>query len=179
MESGNELEKSEGSEALIEMWTIYVYFQPPVFGMHTIVLLFLPVYKYISPGVFLCVCSGHRQKLEEVVKPGALAFSEQLRRSAMRCSPHQASAPNPRPTLNTPPFGSPTHSQIPGKLPDDFKERNKKKRHCLKMCLTRSSDRIVLPERVLHTPLILPKTNFGKPERSCFFLFFLLLLIYF
>ncbi|GAA6067826.1 runt-related transcription factor 1 isoform X1, partial [Tachysurus ichikawai] len=55
----------------------------------------------------------HRQKLEEAVKPGALAFSEQLRRSAMRCSPHQASAPNPRPTLNTPPFGSPAHSQIP------------------------------------------------------------------
>ncbi|XP_060754613.1 runt-related transcription factor 1 isoform X1 [Neoarius graeffei] len=55
----------------------------------------------------------HRQKLEEAVKPGALAFSEQLRRSAMRCSPHQASAPNPRPALNTPPFGSPAHSQIP------------------------------------------------------------------
>lgn len=76
--------------------------------------------------MLLCVCLGHRQKLEEAVKPGALAFSEQLRRSAMRCSPHQASAPNPRPTLNTPPFGSPTHSQIPGKLPDDFKETNKK-----------------------------------------------------
>ncbi|XP_017557405.1 runt-related transcription factor 1 isoform X1 [Pygocentrus nattereri] len=54
----------------------------------------------------------HRQKLEESVKPGALAFSEQLRRSAMRCSPHQAAAPNPRPTLNTPPFSSPAHSQI-------------------------------------------------------------------
>lgn len=72
-------------------------------------LLFLP----------MCVCSGHRQKLEEAVKPGALAFSEQLRRSAMRCSPHQASAPNPRPTLTTPPFGSPAHhSQIPGELPE-------------------------------------------------------------
>ncbi|KAI4900241.1 hypothetical protein NFI96_002885 [Prochilodus magdalenae] len=55
----------------------------------------------------------HRQKLEEAVKPGTLAFSEQLRRSAMRCSPHQAATPNPRPTLNTPPFSSPTHSQIP------------------------------------------------------------------
>ncbi|KAK3510745.1 hypothetical protein QTP70_021334 [Hemibagrus guttatus] len=54
----------------------------------------------------------HRQKLEEAVKPGALAFSEQLRRSAMRCSPHQASVPNPCPTLNTPRFGSPAHSQI-------------------------------------------------------------------
>uniref|UniRef100_A0A3B1JU55 Runt-related transcription factor n=1 Tax=Astyanax mexicanus TaxID=7994 RepID=A0A3B1JU55_ASTMX len=56
----------------------------------------------------------HRQKMEESVKPGALAFSEQLRRSAMRCSPHQAAAPNPRSSLNTPPFSSPTHSQIPG-----------------------------------------------------------------
>ncbi|XP_067298375.1 runt-related transcription factor 1 isoform X1 [Pseudorasbora parva] len=55
----------------------------------------------------------HRQKPDEAVKPGALAFSEQLRRSAMRCSPHHGPAPNPRPTLNTPPFSSPAHSQIP------------------------------------------------------------------
>ncbi|XP_062865442.1 runt-related transcription factor 1 [Trichomycterus rosablanca] len=54
----------------------------------------------------------HRQKLEDSIKPGALAFSEQLRRSAMRCSPHQAAVPHPRSALNTPPFGSPAHSQI-------------------------------------------------------------------
>ncbi|XP_048124026.1 runt-related transcription factor 1 isoform X5 [Alosa alosa] len=52
---------------------------------------------------------GHRQKLEESVKPGTLAFSEQLRRSAMRCSPN----PNARNTLTTPPFGSPAHTQLP------------------------------------------------------------------
>ncbi|XP_076152956.1 runt-related transcription factor 1 isoform X3 [Alosa pseudoharengus] len=51
----------------------------------------------------------HRQKLEESVKPGTLAFSEQLRRSAMRCSPN----PNARNTLTTPPFGSPAHTQLP------------------------------------------------------------------
>ncbi|XP_051561315.1 runt-related transcription factor 1 isoform X2 [Myxocyprinus asiaticus] len=48
----------------------------------------------------------HRQKQDEAVKPSALAFSEQLRRSAMRCSPHHG------PTLNTPPFSNPAHSQI-------------------------------------------------------------------
>ncbi|XP_056119242.1 runt-related transcription factor 1 isoform X1 [Rhinichthys klamathensis goyatoka] len=53
----------------------------------------------------------HRQKPDEAVKPGALAFSEQLRRSAMRCSPHHG--PAPRPALTTPPFSSPAHSQIP------------------------------------------------------------------
>ncbi|TRY92786.1 hypothetical protein DNTS_024856 [Danionella cerebrum] len=56
----------------------------------------------------------HRQKPDEVVKPGALAFSEQLRRSAMRCSPHHGSAHNARPAHSvTPPFTSPTHSHIP------------------------------------------------------------------
>ncbi|KAA0722734.1 Runt-related transcription factor 1 [Triplophysa tibetana] len=56
---------------------------------------------------------GHRQKPDEGVKPGALAFSEQLRRSAMRCSPHHGPAHNPHPPLNPPSFSSPTHSQIP------------------------------------------------------------------
>ncbi|KAG5833433.1 hypothetical protein ANANG_G00275890 [Anguilla anguilla] len=61
----------------------------------------------------------HRQKLEESVKPGTLAFSErlseleQLRRSAMRVSPHHPSVSNPRPSLNSAPFSSPAHSQIP------------------------------------------------------------------
>ncbi|XP_036396379.1 runt-related transcription factor 1-like isoform X1 [Megalops cyprinoides] len=61
----------------------------------------------------------HRQKVEESVKQGTLAFSErlseleQLRRSAMRGSPHHHPAPNPRPGLNSAPFSSPTHSQIP------------------------------------------------------------------
>ncbi|XP_066561875.1 runt-related transcription factor 1 isoform X2 [Amia ocellicauda] len=62
----------------------------------------------------------HRQKLEEPVKPGSLAFSErlseleQLRRTAMRVSPHHPSATvNPRPPLNhAAPFSSPTHSQL-------------------------------------------------------------------
>ncbi|KAJ8407397.1 hypothetical protein AAFF_G00279710 [Aldrovandia affinis] len=54
----------------------------------------------------------HRQKLEEVVKQGSLAFSdrlselEHLRRSALRGSPHH---PNPRPALNGAPFSSPAH----------------------------------------------------------------------
>ncbi|XP_078264900.1 runt-related transcription factor 1 [Rhinoraja longicauda] len=49
----------------------------------------------------------HRQKLEEQSKSAGLAFSErlseleQLRRSAMRLSPHHpTTAPNPRPSLN-------------------------------------------------------------------------------
>uniref|UniRef100_A0AAY4AB20 Runt-related transcription factor n=1 Tax=Denticeps clupeoides TaxID=299321 RepID=A0AAY4AB20_9TELE len=50
----------------------------------------------------------HRQKLEDSMKPGSLAFSEQLRRSAMRCSPN----PNVRNPHGTPPFNSPTHTQI-------------------------------------------------------------------
>ncbi|XP_018614332.1 runt-related transcription factor 1 isoform X3 [Scleropages formosus] len=62
----------------------------------------------------------HRQKPEELVKPGTLAFSErlseleQLRRSAMRGSPHHPPAPSSRPTLSSAPFSSSTHSQIPG-----------------------------------------------------------------
>ncbi|XP_018614340.1 runt-related transcription factor 1 isoform X4 [Scleropages formosus] len=61
----------------------------------------------------------HRQKPEELVKPGTLAFSErlseleQLRRSAMRGSPHHPPAPSSRPTLSSAPFSSSTHSQIP------------------------------------------------------------------
>ncbi|KAI1885144.1 hypothetical protein AGOR_G00217170 [Albula goreensis] len=56
----------------------------------------------------------HRQKLEEVVKSGSLAFSErlseldQLRRSALRGSSHPP-ASNPRPALNGTPFSSPAH----------------------------------------------------------------------
>ncbi|MGH0163304.1 UNVERIFIED_CONTAM: hypothetical protein FKN15_047053 [Acipenser sinensis] len=60
---------------------------------------------------------GHRQKLEEQGKPGSLAFSErlseleQLRRTAMRVSPHH----NPRPALNhSTPFTGQPHSQIQG-----------------------------------------------------------------
>ncbi|RXM99167.1 Runt-related transcription factor 1 [Acipenser ruthenus] len=59
--------------------------------------------------------AGHRQKLEEQGKPGSLAFSErlseleQLRRTAMRVSPHH----NPRPALNhSTPFTGQPHSQI-------------------------------------------------------------------
>ncbi|KAI2668810.1 Runt-related transcription factor 1 [Labeo rohita] len=71
------------------------------------VCLFLSSPVIINPTV-LSMC----EKPDEAVKPGALAFSEQLRRSAMRCSPHHGPAPNPRPALNTPPFSSPAHSQI-------------------------------------------------------------------
>ncbi|XP_048866814.1 runt-related transcription factor 1 isoform X2 [Brienomyrus brachyistius] len=59
----------------------------------------------------------HRQKLEETIKPAPLAFSErlseleQLRRSAMRGSPHHPPTPNPRPALNSAPFSGST--QIP------------------------------------------------------------------
>uniref|UniRef100_A0A7M4G143 RUNX family transcription factor 1 n=1 Tax=Crocodylus porosus TaxID=8502 RepID=A0A7M4G143_CROPO len=49
----------------------------------------------------------HRQKLDEQTKPGSLSFSErlseleQLRRTAMRVSPHHpAPTPNPRASLN-------------------------------------------------------------------------------
>ncbi|XP_063073273.1 runt-related transcription factor 1 isoform X2 [Engraulis encrasicolus] len=55
----------------------------------------------------------HRQKLEDSVKPGTLAFSEQLRRSAMRCSPNPNAGPHHRNALTTPPFTSPTHTQLP------------------------------------------------------------------
>ncbi|XP_058717439.1 runt-related transcription factor 1 [Poecile atricapillus] len=50
---------------------------------------------------------GHRQKIDEQTKPGSLSFSErlseleQLRRTAMRVSPHHpAPTPNPRASLN-------------------------------------------------------------------------------
>nr|XP_039336429.1 runt-related transcription factor 1 isoform X2 [Saimiri boliviensis boliviensis] len=50
---------------------------------------------------------GHRQKLDDQPKPGSLSFSErlseleQLRRTAMRVSPHHpAPTPNPRASLN-------------------------------------------------------------------------------
>ncbi|XP_075449920.1 runt-related transcription factor 1 isoform X2 [Ascaphus truei] len=50
---------------------------------------------------------GHRQKLDEQTKPGSLSFSErlseleQLRRTAMRVSPHHPTpTPNPRASLN-------------------------------------------------------------------------------
>ncbi|XP_046507452.1 runt-related transcription factor 1 isoform X2 [Equus quagga] len=50
---------------------------------------------------------GHRQKLDDQTKPGSLSFSErlseleQLRRTAMRVSPHHpAPTPNPRASLN-------------------------------------------------------------------------------
>ncbi|XP_061082682.1 runt-related transcription factor 1 isoform X1 [Conger conger] len=61
----------------------------------------------------------HRQKLEDSVKPGTLAFSErlseleQLRRNAMRVSPHHPSMANARASLNSAPFSNPAHSQIP------------------------------------------------------------------
>ncbi|XP_078088919.1 runt-related transcription factor 1-like isoform X1 [Mustelus asterias] len=62
----------------------------------------------------------HRQKLEEQSKNASLAFSErlseleQLRRSAMRLSPHHpTTAPNPRPSLNpTTAFNPQAQSQI-------------------------------------------------------------------
>ncbi|EQB78482.1 runt-related transcription factor 1-like isoform 1 [Camelus ferus] len=51
--------------------------------------------------------AGHRQKLDDQTKPGSLSFSErlseleQLRRTAMRVSPHHpAPTPNPRASLN-------------------------------------------------------------------------------
>nr|AHW58138.1 Runx1/p53 [Callorhinchus milii] len=63
----------------------------------------------------------HRQKLEEQSKSAGMAFSErlseleQIRRSAMRGSPHHPTAtPNPRHTLNptTTAFNPQAHSQI-------------------------------------------------------------------
>ncbi|XP_059824708.1 runt-related transcription factor 1-like isoform X1 [Hemitrygon akajei] len=62
----------------------------------------------------------HRQKLEEQSKSAGLAFSErlseleQLRRSAMRLSPHHpTTAPNPRPSLNpTAAFNPQAQAQI-------------------------------------------------------------------
>uniref|UniRef100_A0A8C4U725 RUNX family transcription factor 1 n=1 Tax=Falco tinnunculus TaxID=100819 RepID=A0A8C4U725_FALTI len=62
----------------------------------------------------------HRQKIDEQTKPGSLSFSErlseleQLRRTAMRVSPHHpAPTPNPRASLNhTTAFNPQPQSQI-------------------------------------------------------------------
>ncbi|XP_058681610.1 runt-related transcription factor 1-like [Ammospiza caudacuta] len=65
---------------------------------------------------------GHRQKIDEQTKPGSLSFSErlseleQLRRTAMRVSPHHpAPTPNPRASLNhSTAFNPQPQSQIQG-----------------------------------------------------------------
>uniref|UniRef100_A0A5F8HDG3 RUNX family transcription factor 1 n=1 Tax=Monodelphis domestica TaxID=13616 RepID=A0A5F8HDG3_MONDO len=65
----------------------------------------------------------HRQKIDEQTKPGSLSFSErlseleQLRRTAMRISPHHpAPTANPRASLNhTTAFNPQPQSQIQGK----------------------------------------------------------------
>ncbi|XP_078513029.1 runt-related transcription factor 1 isoform X3 [Lissotriton helveticus] len=61
-------------------------------------------WKYAHSGM---TAIGHRQKIDEPTKPGSLSFSErlseleQLRRTAMRVSPHHpAPTPNARATLN-------------------------------------------------------------------------------
>uniref|UniRef100_A0A8C5T509 Runt-related transcription factor n=1 Tax=Malurus cyaneus samueli TaxID=2593467 RepID=A0A8C5T509_9PASS len=67
----------------------------------------------------------HRQKIDEQTKPGSLSFSErlseleQLRRTAMRVSPHHpAPTPNPRASLNhSTAFNPQPQSQIQGKYP--------------------------------------------------------------
>ncbi|KAM9021012.1 runt-related transcription factor 1 isoform 2-T2 [Ara ararauna] len=64
----------------------------------------------------------HRQKIDDQTKPGSLSFSErlseleQLRRTAMRVSPHHpAPTPNPRASLNhTTAFNPQPQSQIQG-----------------------------------------------------------------
>lgn len=66
---------------------------------------------------------GHRQKLDDQTKPGSLSFSErlseleQLRRTAMRVSPHHpAPTPNPRASLNhSTAFNPQPQSQMQGK----------------------------------------------------------------
>lgn len=66
---------------------------------------------------------GHRQKLDDQSKPGSLSFSErlseleQLRRTAMRVSPHHpAPTPNPRASLNhSTAFNPQPQSQMQGK----------------------------------------------------------------
>lgn len=68
---------------------------------------------------------GHRQKLDDQTKPGSLSFSErlseleQLRRTAMRVSPHHpAPTPNPRASLNhSTAFNPQPQSQMQGKYP--------------------------------------------------------------
>lgn len=66
---------------------------------------------------------GHRQKLDDQTKAGSLSFSErlseleQLRRTAMRVSPHHpAPTPNPRASLNhSTAFNPQPQSQMQGK----------------------------------------------------------------
>lgn len=66
---------------------------------------------------------GHRQKLDDQTKPGSLSFSErlseleQLRRTAMRVSPHHpAPTPNPRASLShSTAFNPQPQSQMQGK----------------------------------------------------------------
>ncbi|XP_066475964.1 runt-related transcription factor 1 isoform X3 [Tiliqua scincoides] len=66
----------------------------------------------------------HRQKVDDQTKPGSLSFSErlseleQLRRTAIRVSPHHPTpTPNPRASLNhTTAFNPQPQSQIQGKL---------------------------------------------------------------
>lgn len=68
---------------------------------------------------------GHRQKLDDQTKPGSLSFSErlseleQLRRTAMRVSPHHpAPTPTPRASLNhSTAFNPQPQSQMQGKYP--------------------------------------------------------------
>jgi hypothetical protein len=70
---------------------------------------------------------GHRQKIDDQNKPGSLSFSErlseleQLRRTAMRVSPHHpAPTPNPRASLNhSTAFNPQPQSQLQGKYPDE------------------------------------------------------------
>lgn len=70
---------------------------------------------------------GHRQKLDDQTKPGSLSFSErlseleQLRRTAMRVSPHHpAPTPNPRASLNhSTAFNPQPQSQMQGKYPTE------------------------------------------------------------
>ncbi|XP_044606862.2 runt-related transcription factor 1 isoform X4 [Equus asinus] len=67
----------------------------------------------------------HRQKLDDQTKPGSLSFSErlseleQLRRTAMRVSPHHpAPTPNPRASLNhSTAFNPQPQSQMQGEFP--------------------------------------------------------------
>nr|ABL68113.1 Runx1 MASNS variant [Scyliorhinus canicula] len=102
--------------------TITVFTNPPqVATYHRAIKITVdgPREPRIRPNVFLCP-AGHRQKLEEQSKNASLAFSErlseleQLRRSAMRLSPHHpTTAPNPRPSLNpTTAFNPQAQSQI-------------------------------------------------------------------
>lgn len=84
----------------------------------------LPPFLSSSPLSLPVPTIGHRQKLDET-KPGSLSFSErlseleQLRRTAMRVSPHHpAPTPNPRASLNhSTAFNPQPQSQMQGKYP--------------------------------------------------------------